>query len=319
VNGRAMKAVAQVTKQAFTYVFDRVTGAPVWPIEERPVPQGNVPGEWYSPTQPFPTKPKAFDRQGVTLDDLADFTPEIRAEVLKIAAQYTLGPIFTPPTISGEGGKKGTLQLPAATGGSNWQGAAADPETGMLYVPSVSNIFVNALIKDPSRSDMQYIGRGAQLERALGLPLVKPPYGRITAIDLNTGEHAWMVANGEAPDYIRNNPALKGIDTRGWGNPERAPILVTKSLLFAGDGDGLFSAPTGAGGPMLRALDKKTGATIFEMKLPANETGIPMTYMMNGRQFIVVATGALNTPAELVALALPQPGAAAPKPAPARD
>jgi quinoprotein glucose dehydrogenase len=306
VNGKRIKAVAQVTKQAFVYVFDRVTGQPVWPIEERPVPKSKIASEWTSPTQPFPTRPAPFDRQGISVDDLIDFTPEIKAEAVRIASQYNLGPIFTPPTALDADGKKGTLMLPNATGGANWQGAAADPETGILYVPSVTNPTVLSLVKDPQRSDMDYVQRGAPVDKPFGLPLVKPPWGRITAIDLNTGDHLWMVPNGEAPQYIRDNPKLKGIDLSKAGNPERAPLLVTKTLLFAGDGSGNFSSGPGGGGNTFRALNKKTGELIFEMKLPANETGLPMTYMVNGRQFIVVAVGAPNSPAELVALALPQ-------------
>ncbi len=301
VNGRKIKAVAQITKQAFTYVFDRVTGQPVWPIVERPVPQSDVPGEKSSPTQPFPTKPAAFDRQGITLDDLIDFTPELKAEAVKIASQYRIGPLFTPPSVLDAGGKKGSLLLPHATGGGNWQGAAADPETGILYVPSATNPYVAAMVHDPKRSDMEYISAGGQVERVMGLPLVKPPYGRITAIDLNTGDHVWMVPNGEPADSIRNNPVLKaaGVDTSKFGNGDRAPLLVTKSLLFAGDG---------TAGQNFRALDKKTGATIAEIKLPGTQTGMPMTYMAKGRQFIVIAVGGRD-PAQLVALALPQPGA----------
>ena len=191
VNGKPIKAVAQVTKQAFVFVYDRVTGKPVWPIEERPVPQSDVPGEKSSPTQPFPTKPAPFDLQGVTTGDLADFTPEIKAEALKIAAQYKLGPIFTPPIVYDSGGKQGTLQMPGAGGGANWQGAAADPETGMLYIPSVTSPYLSALVHDPKRSEMQYIARGGLggIGKPMGLPLLKPPYGRITAIDLNTGDH----------------------------------------------------------------------------------------------------------------------------------
>ena len=296
VNGKRIKAIAQVTKQAFTYVFDRTNGQPVWPIVEKPVPQSDVPDEHSSATQPFPTKPAAFDRQGVTLDDLVDFTPEIKAEAVKIASQFRLGPLFTPPSVYDAGGKKGTLMLPNATGGANWQGAAADPETGMLFVPSVTNPYVYALERQPAKSDIEFIGRTVPVPRVLGLPLIKPPYGRITAIDLNTGDRVWMVPSGHTPESVKNNPALKGVDTSQFGGPARAPLVATKALLFAGDGDG----------PTFRALDKKTGATLFEMKLPGNETGMPMTYMANGRQFIVVAVGAPGVPAELVALALPR-------------
>ncbi|HEX5431669.1 MAG TPA: PQQ-binding-like beta-propeller repeat protein, partial [Bryobacteraceae bacterium] len=186
VNGKKIKAVAQVTKQAFMFVFDRVTGQPVWPIVERPVPQSDVPGEQTSATQPFPTRPAPYDRQGFTVDDLADFTPEVKAAALKIASEFKLGPIYTPPIVYDSGGKKGVLMLPNATGGANWTGAAGDPETGMIYVPSVTNPYVYALVHDPSRSDMRYIGRPVAAGRPMGLPIVKPPYGRITAIDLNT-------------------------------------------------------------------------------------------------------------------------------------
>ena len=306
VEGQPVRAVAQVTKQAYVYVFDRVTGEPVWPIEERPVPPSDVPGERSSPTQPVPTRPAPFDRQGVSEDDLLDFTPEILAEARRIASQYRMGPIYTPPMVAGTGGKLAILQVPHVQGGANWQGAAADPETGIMYVPSVTNWFANALVEGGERSEMNYIGRGAQVERPLGLPLIKPPWGRITAIDLNTGDHVWMAPNGMAPTYVREHPALDGVDLSGAGNPERAPLLVTRTLLFSGDGAGLFASGPGGGGPNLRALDKATGETLFEMELPANETGLPMTYMANGRQFVVVAVGARGFPAELVALALPE-------------
>ena len=303
VDGQAIKAVAQVTKQGWAYVFDRVTGQPVWPIVERPVPQSTVPGEQTSATQPFPTKPAAFDRQGVTEEDLLDYTPEIKAAALKIAQQFQMGPIYTPPIIAGD--KLGTLIVPHNQGAANWQSAAADPETGMLYVPSVTNWWAVSMVEPGERSDMRYVARNTPVDRPLGLPLVKGPWGRITAIDLNTGDHAWMVPNGHAPQYVRDNPALKGIDLSGAGNPERAPLLVTKTLLFAGDGNGLFSSGPNGGGPLFRALDKKTGQTLFEMELPGNETGLPMTYMVNGRQFIVVAVAKRGEPAELVGLALP--------------
>jgi quinoprotein glucose dehydrogenase len=307
VNGRKIKAVAQVTKQAFVYVFDRETGAPVWPIEERPVGQSDVPGEKTAPTQPFPTKPAAFDRQGVSPDDLIDFTPELKAEALKIASEYKMGPLFTPATVFDANGKKGTLMLPNATGGANWQGAAADPETGVLYVPSVTNPFVAALVHDPQHSDMNYIVKYVFLEKInKSLPIVKPPYGRITAIDLNSGDQLWMIPNGQPPDDIKNNPALKGIDTSKFGNPERALLVATKTLLFSADATGL--APVnGSNASTFRALDKRTGETIFELKLPAHATGVPMTYLAKGKQYIVVAVGGRGEPAELVALSEPNP------------
>ena len=324
VDGRKIKAVAQVTKQAFTFVFDRVTGKPVWPIEERPVPQSTVPGEKTSPTQPFPTKPAPFDRQGTSFDELIDLTPELKAEAVKIASQYQLGPLYTPPIVRDTNGKVATLVLPAHVGGANWPGGAFDPETGVLYVSSVTNHDpLSVVVADPKRSDMGYVGgygragsrggggivEGGTVQRTnigpQGLPLVKPPWGRITAIDLNTGDHLWMVANGEAPDYIKNHPALKGVDLSNTGRPSRALLMVTKTLLFAPEGNNLFVSPAGAGGNMLRALDKKTGKVIHQMPLPAMATGVPMTYMADGRQFIVVAVGASGVPAELVALALP--------------
>jgi quinoprotein glucose dehydrogenase len=305
VAGRDRKIVAQVTKQGFVYVFDRVTGDAIWPIIERPVPQSDVPGEKTSATQPFPTKPAPFDRQGVTENDLIDFTPELRAEALRVASQFKMGPLYTPPIVAGTDGKLGTLTVPHNQGAANWQSAAADPETGILYVPSVTNWWASALVEGGQRSDMRYVGRNTRVEPPMGLPLIKPPWGRITAIDLNTGDHVWMVPNGQAPDYVRNHPALAGIDLSGAGNPERAPLLVTKTLLFSGDGAGLFSSGPQGGGRKFRALDKKSGKTLFEMELPANETGLPMTFMAGGKQFIVVAIGARNFPAELVALALP--------------
>jgi quinoprotein glucose dehydrogenase len=331
VGGKKIKAVAQVTKQAFTFVFDRVTGQPVWPIVERPVPQSTVPGERTSPTQPFPTKPAPFDRQGITTDDLIDFTPELRAEAIQILAHYRTGPLYLPPSVRDADGKLGSLILPHHTGGANWPGGALDPETGILYVSSVTNPDNLALtVADPKRSDMGYVagsGRPAGGSPAdpsggmprfsggegparpnigpQGLPLIKPPWGRITAIDLNTGDHVWMIANGDAPEAVKNHPALKGIDLSHAGKPERSPLLVTKTLLFGADGSGLFNAGPGAGGKMFRAIDKKTGSVIHEMALPASTTGVPMTYMIEDRQYIVVAIGARGTPAELVALAIP--------------
>jgi len=339
VNGKKIKAVAQVTKQAFVFVFDRVTGEPVWPIVEKPAPQSDVPGEKTSATQPFPTKPAAFDRQGSNTDDLIDFTPELKQEAIKIASQYKMGPLYTPPIVPDTSGKAALFLLPAHVGGANWPGGAVDAETGILYVASVTNSEFLAVSKaDPKRSDMGYVGgRGARAATGpgragggtrissssddaesfamrpaprvnvgpQGLPLVKPPWGRITAIDLNTGEHLWMVANGEAPDYIKNHPALKGIDLSNTGRPSRSLLMVTKTLLFGPEGNNLWASPAGAGGNIFRAYDKKTGKVISALTLPAMATGVPMTYMVDGRQFIVLAVGAAGVPAELVALALP--------------
>ena len=313
VNGRRIKAVAQVTKQAFTYVFDRVTGEPVWPIEERAVPQSDVPGERTSPTQPFPTRPAPFDRQGVTAGDLLDFTSEINAEALRIASEYRRGPLFTPPMLAGADGLRGLLMLPQMTGGANWQGGAVDAETGILYVASVTSPTVAGLTNNPARSTMDYVGGGGARRTPegcgeigpLGLPLIKPPWGRITAIDLNSGDHLWMVPNGETPDCVKNHPALSGLEIPKTGKPERSGILVTKTLVFAGEGGGLFATPTWAGGPMFYAYDKQTGEIVWEVELPKNQSGIPMTYMLDGKQYIVMAMSARGEPAELVALALP--------------
>jgi quinoprotein glucose dehydrogenase len=330
VDGKKIKAVAQVTKQAFTFVFDRVTGTPVWPIVERSVPQSTVPGEKTALTQPFPTKPAPFDRQGTSLDDVIDFTPALKEEAIKIASQYQLGPLYTPPILADANGKLGTLMLPNHTGGVNWPGGAADPETGILYVASLTNQDSLAVtVADPKRSDMGYVGGGGRGGRAgrggpppsddgesgrpaqrgnlgpQGLPLIKPPWGRITAIDLNSGNHVWMAANGEAPDYVKNHPAMKGIDLSAAGRPSRALLMVTKTLLFAPEGNNLWAPAPGAGGNMFRFLDKATGKLIYQIALPAMATGIPMTYMVNDRQFIVVAVGAAGVPAELIALALP--------------
>jgi quinoprotein glucose dehydrogenase len=320
-NGKPIKAVAQVTKQAFTYVFDRVTGRPIWPIEERPVPQTDVPGEKTSPTQPFPTKPAPFDRQGVTVDDLIDFTPELKAEALKMVQEYKLGPLFTPPIVAGSNGLRAVLMLPNMTGGANWQGGAADPETGMLYVASGTSVFVHSLNPanlppeagpppaaapaSPATPRPQAPGGQAPGPRMFGpqgLPLIKPPYGRIVAIDLNSGDHAWMVPNGEAPEWIARHPALKGVTLGRTGRYEHVGLMVTKTLLFAGEGSGLFAVAPGSGGPMFRAHDKKTGEIVSEFKLPANQSGIPMTYLAKNRQFIVVAVGAVGVPGEFVAL-----------------
>ena len=308
VDGRPVKAVAQPTKQGFLFVFNRETGEPVWPIEERPVPQSAAPGERSAPTQPFPTKPAPFERQGVTTEDLLDYTPALRAEAERIASDYLMGPLYTPPILRGTDGKDATLLLPHHAGGANWPGGAADPETGIVYVASATWADGLSLIPaDASRTDMGYVGRALMrnLVGPQGLPLVKGPWGRITAIDLNTGDHVWTIPNGDAPDYVTAHPALQGIDLGPTGRPERAPLMVTKTLLFSADGSGLFNAGPGAGGNRFRAIDKKTGRVVHEMPLPASATGIPMTYLVNGKQYIVLAIGAAGFPAELVALALP--------------
>ena len=312
VDGRAIKAVALPSKQAFVYVFDRVTGEPVWPIEERPVPQSNVPGEQLSPTQPFPTKPPAFELQGVAVDDLIDFTPELRAEALELLDQYEWGPIFTPPVVLDPrpGGKKGTLFSPGTAGGASWSGAGIDPETGVLYVPSAySHVVVALTPSEHPRADVRLVREkftppvGPQ-----GLPFFKPPYGRLTAIDLNEGNISWQVANGDGP---RDHPAIRHLDLPKLGQGGRASVLVTKSLVFLGEGSntGVATLPqwyNGPGGKMFRAYDKTTGEVIWEMELPGGTSGAPMTYTINGRQYIIATVGWDDMAGELVALALPE-------------
>lgn len=322
VNGRLIKAVAQPSKQAFLYVLDRVTGQPVWPIEERPVPRGDVPGEWYSPTQPFPTKPPAYDRQGVSLDDLLDFTPELKAEAVKVVSRYKIGPIFTPPVASRWEGPLATLMLPSLGGDTNWPGGSFDPETGILYVFSAATVGqAGLLVSDGKRSDMSYImgtagdpaappptaGGGGAPEgggpNVQGLPLIKPPWGRITAIDLNKGEFVWQIAHGATPDAVRNHPALKGLEIPRTGQSGHVGTLVTKTLVIAGEG-GFTTTSTGERGAMLRAYDKKTGAEVGAVYMPAPQSGSPMTYFLNGKQYIVVAISGGNYSAELLAFRL---------------
>lgn len=297
VNGRRIPAVAQLTKQAFTYVFDRLTGEPVWPIAERPVPQSDVPGERTAVTQPFPSRPAPFDRQGFSEADLIDFTPELKARALEAIDGLRLGPLFTPPSLlEAEDGTRGTIVMPGSLGGANWEGGAYDPQSRTLFVASMSAPNVHALARDPD-SDLAYSKLG-RVPRVDGLPLVKPPWGRITAIDMATGEHRWMMANADTPAEIAGHPALEGLAVPRTGIPTRAMLLATATLLFAGEGWG--------GSPVLRAHDKATGAIVAGIDLPASVTGLPMTYAVNGRQFIVVAVGDGETTAELVALALPE-------------
>jgi quinoprotein glucose dehydrogenase len=327
VDGKPIKAVAQPTKQGWVYVFDRVTGAPVWPIEERPVAQGDVPGEWYAPTQPFPTKPPPFERQGTSIDDLIDFTPELRAEAVKLVSRYKLGPIYTPPVLSKWEGPLAMLMLPNATGGANWQGGSLDPETNFLYIFSNTAATALGLVPgDPKRnSDMKLVqgaardpnaappkpgtpaggggGEGGGGLSVQGLPLIKPPYGRITALDLNKGTLAWQIAHGETSDTVKNHPALKGLTIPRTGRPGRIGVLTTKTLVIAGEG-GFVITPNGQRGAMLRAYDKATGAEVGAVYMPAPQTGSPMTYMLNGRQYLTVSISGPGYPAELLVLRL---------------
>jgi quinoprotein glucose dehydrogenase len=311
VDGREIKAIAQPSKQTWLYVFDRETGEPVWPIEERAVEASTVPGELLALTQPFPTKPPAYDRQGVGVDDLIDFTPELRAEAEQIASNYRVGPIFTPPTVSVPEGPWGTLMLPSQAGGTNWPGGSLDPETGIIYLYTYTQVVSLGLINDPARSDMDFIrGRTSEVtarDAALtidGIPIIKPPWGRITAIDLNRGEILWQVPHGETPDNIRNHPRLQGVEVPRTGRVGRIGTLNTKTLVIAGEG-GMFTTPSGERGAMLRAYDKMTGSEVGEVYMPAPQTGSPMTYVLDGVQYIVVAVSGSGESGQLLAYRLP--------------
>jgi quinoprotein glucose dehydrogenase len=311
VAGEKIPAVVQVTKMGLAFVFNRVTGKPVWPIEERPVPQSDVPGEKTSATQPFPTRPAPFEPQGLHNEDVIDFTPQLKREALEILSRYRYGAPYIPPSIVDPEGKGnlGTLLRPCLSGGANWQGAALDPSTNILYVSSISSVCPVGLRQDPSISKLRYIGAYGEgfpkgsLGGPDGLPLIKPPWGRITAIDLNTGNTVWVIPSSETPEWARHNPALAGIDLKRTGAFDQVGLLVTKTLLFAGEGSGLYRA--GGGGNQFYAYDKSTGAIIHQLTLPANQSGVPMTYEVDGRQYIVVAVGARNIPGEIVALTLP--------------
>jgi len=297
--GGAIAAVLQITKQGFVFAFNRLTGVPLWPIEERPVPKSDVPGEATSPTQPMPTLPVPFDRQGVAIDDLIDFTPALRAEAIEAVKPFRLGAFMAPPSLrAAPDGSKGTLALPSVLGGGNWEGGAYDPETGILYVGSMTNLSVLSLAPSPPGTDIPYGFGGGNAPTVQGLPAVKPPYGSISAIDMKTGQLAWTIANADTPENIRNHPALKGLTIPRTGIVSRAGLLVTRTLLFAGEGS--------SGSPVFRAHDKATGAILAEIALPGTQTGLPMTYLAEGKQYIIVATaGGGGRAAEIVALALP--------------
>jgi quinoprotein glucose dehydrogenase len=345
VNGRAVKAVAQPTKQGILYVFDRVTGKPVWPIEERPVAKGNVPGEWYSPTQPIPTVPPAYSRNGISVNDLIDFTPALRDEAMTLVAKYKIGPVFTPPALSKLDGPLATLTLGTASGGTNWPGGSYDPETHTVYAYAC-NACVTAIGVVPAPkeiSDMDYIlgtaGREVRIARGpgenagadsplpartapaaapaagggsfgglniQGLPLIKPPYGTISAINLDKGEIVWQAPHGDTPDVIRNSPALKGRNIPRTGQSGyNVGTLITKTLVIAGDGQ-VTTTPQHPRGAMLRAYDKVTGKEAGAVWMPAPQSGSPMTYMLNGRQYIVVAVSGGPYSGEYIAFTIPQ-------------
>jgi len=320
VGGTPIKAVALPTKQGILYVFDRVTGKPVWPIEEKPVEKGEVPGEWYSPTQPIPTRPSAYAKNGTSIDDLIDFTPELRAQAVTIASRYKLGPIFTPPVVSKAEGPIATLSRGATNGGSNWPGGSYDPETHTVYLASSNAAPAVLGLVQPSkeRSDMNWVagiapeaggGRGGGGLSVQGLSIFKPPYGTISAINLDKGDIAWQVPHGETPDAVRNHEALKGMNIPRTGQPGFiVGTLVTKTLVIAGETQ-VTTLPTRPRGAMLRAYNKTTGAEVGSVLLPAPVSGSPMTYSVNGKQYIVVAVSGGPYSGEYIALRLPDAGA----------
>jgi quinoprotein glucose dehydrogenase len=306
VNGRSIKAVAIVTKHGFLFVFDRVTGAPVWPIEERRVPASRLSGERNAPTQPFPTNPPPFERQTLFPDDVTDFTPEIRAEALKLLERYDHGPLYLPPST------RGAIILPGWVGGASWSGAAYDPDTSVLYVPSIT-IPVMVQLGEPgikttlgrwfgrperrvdSAYETKFVG---ELELSGELPLTKPPYGRITAYDMTRGSILWQIANGWGP---AKHPKLAALNLPRLGSTGRTSVLVTGSLLFAGEGP---SGKARGGDPYFRAYDKATGQLLWEVKLDSHVQGAPMTYVVDNKQYVVVACGGFTERHELVAFAI---------------
>jgi quinoprotein glucose dehydrogenase len=366
VNGKAIKAVALPSKESFLYVFDRVTGQPVWPIEERPVPAGDVPGEWYSPTQPFPTKPPAYARQAITTDELINFTPELRAKALEQVKMYKMGPMFLPPVVSKVGGPLAALTIGTLGGGTNWPGASYDPETHTVYAQAANaGVSPLGLVEPPPGfSDIRYLagvagrefrvnegpgfgsgadapktsptqkklatilgkspegeaggrggapaaagpGRGGEGGNGLtvdGLTIVKPPYGVLSAINLDRGELMWQVPHGDTPDNVRNHPALKGLDIPKTGQQGSVGLIVTKTLVILGDPQ-ITTTPEHPRGAMLRAYDKTNGKQVGAVWMPAPQSGSPMTYAVDGKQYIIVAVSGGAYSGEYIAYSLPQ-------------
>ncbi|MBI1873636.1 MAG: PQQ-binding-like beta-propeller repeat protein [Acidobacteria bacterium] len=352
IDGKPRKVVALPSKQAWLYVFDRVTGEPIWPIEEKPVPQSDVPGEKTSPTQPHPTKPAPYARNYVKVpDDLIDFTPTLRAEALERLKRYKWAPSpFTPGILGDVKGMLGALGGGTAT---NWPGGGYDPETHTVFAPAANTGFsVRTLVAPPAAfSDIRYVAgiAGQQFREVLGpgdccaadsprtaerareartpppatpapaggggeggglnvqgLPIVKPPYGLVSAINLDRGEVIWQAPHGDTPDAIRNHPALKGLNIAKTGQPGAAGVglMVTKSLVVIGDPQITTTAehPRGA---MLRAYDKRTGTQVGAVWMPAIQSGSPMTYMLDGKQYIIVAVSGGNYTGEYLAFSLP--------------
>jgi quinoprotein glucose dehydrogenase len=342
VKGKPIKAVAEPTKQGMLYVFDRITGKPVWPIPEKAAPKGDVPGEWYAPTQPIPSRPAAYSRTGVGIDDLIDFTPQMRQQAVALTKDYKLGPLYTPPVVSKQppAGPIATLMMGAANGGTNWPGGSFNPENHTVYVYACNScLSATALVvPPPGMTDLPYVegrvgqrvvmvnaaganqGADAPLVKAAppaggggggrsltvsGLPLVKPPYSTISAINLDSGEIVWQIAHGETPDYIRNNPALKGIAVPRTGQTGfNIGTLLTKDLVIAGDA-AVTTTPDHPRGAMLRAYDQKTGKEVGNVLMPAGQSGAPMTYMVNGKQYIIVAVSGGDYSGEYICYTLP--------------
>jgi len=367
VNGKAIKAVALPTKEAFLYVFDRITGQPVWPIEEKPVPQSDVPMEKTSPTQPFPTKPPAYARQAVTLDELINFTPELNEEAKRIVSRYRLGPMFLPGVVSKVDGPLAALTIGTTGGGTNWPGASYDPELHTVFAQAANaGIAPIGLVEPPPGfSDIKYVAgtagqpfveregpgfgsaadspqRGGALGRAAaeaaappagggraaaaaapagggrgaaggggggglnvqGLPLLKPPYGVLNAINLDRGELVWQVPHGDTPDVVRNHPLLKGMNIPKTGQQGSVGLFVTKTLVVLGDPQ-ITTTDTHPRGAMLRAYDKTNGKEVGAVWMPAPQSGSPMTYLANGKQYIVVAVSGGNYSGEYIAFSLP--------------
>jgi quinoprotein glucose dehydrogenase len=358
VNGKPIKAVAQSTKQGLLYVFDRVTGVPVWPIEEKPVPQTDVPGEKTSPTQPFPTKPPAYSRNGVVESDLIDFTPELKAAGLEASKRFRLGPVFLPPVVSKTEGPIGALTSGTLSGGVNWPGSAYDPEMHTFFSHACNSCIAPlGLVAPPKEfSDLDYVmgtagatfrpitgggegdaadaprparpatppppptpppaaagGRGAAPAgggggfgaTVQGLSIVKPPYGQIVAINLDKGDLMWSTPHGDTPDAVRNHPALKGVNIPKTGQQGNVGVVVTKTLVVVGD-PSVTTTPEHPRGAMLRAYDKNSGAQVGAVWMPAPQSGSPMTYSVDGRQYIIVAVSGGNYSGEYIAFALPQ-------------
>jgi quinoprotein glucose dehydrogenase len=308
-DGVTIKALAQATKQGLLFVLNRETGEPIWPIEETPVPQGNVPGEWYSPTQPIPSI--RYGHQGVAIDDLIDFTPALRAEAERIVAKHRIGPIYTPAVPYDPNGPISTLMV---MGGSNWPGGAYDPDSHIVYVTSSIGVNSMTICRYAEGSAMPHgICRGPEAGAfgglrnvdVEGLPLLKPPYGTIAAVDLTKGSVLWEVPNGETPEAVRNHPALAGVDVGRTGRSGQPPgALATKTLLIVAE-PGYGPTPDGKRGSMLRAYDKRTGRDVAAIQLPAPQSGSPMTYMLDGKQYLVIAVSGNDYPGELIAYALP--------------